>query len=289
MRKLPLALAALGLLAAAAARAEAPSTPSSPAPRTGTVRNGEAVIAYRDWGSGPSIVIAPSLGRGCDDFNDLAPRLAAHGLRVLCPDPRGIGASTGPLENPTLHLFAGDLAAVITAEHLAPTVVLGHAYGNTVIRTLATDHPELVRGVILVTASGRAPLAPETVAAINQSSDLTLPEEQRRKALAAAYFAPGSDASVWLGGWYPKAQAAQWAASKATPPDVYIPAGGKAPILDIQGDHDVIIPPKYSQDLHHELGDRVQVVVIRDAGHAMVPEQPAAVTEAIVAWMRKLP
>ena len=41
---------------------------------------------------------------------------------------------------------------------VAPGVVLGHAYGNTGARTLATDRPDLVRGVILVAASGRAPL-----------------------------------------------------------------------------------------------------------------------------------
>ena len=34
---------------------------------------------------------------------------------------------------------------------------------------------------------------------------------------------------------------------------------------------------------------RASVVVIDKASHALIPEQPAAVIDSIVAWMRKLP
>jgi len=42
-------------------------------------------------------------------------------------------------------------------------------------------------------------------------------------------------------------------------------------------------------EMKEEFGDRVTVAVIPDASHALVPEQPAAVVDTIVAWMRKLP
>jgi hypothetical protein len=41
-------------------------------------------------------------------------------------------------------------------------------------------------------------------------------------------------------------------------------------------------------ELRDELGDRVSVAVIRDASHALLPEQPTAVVTAIVAWVRGL-
>jgi hypothetical protein len=41
-------------------------------------------------------------------------------------------------------------------------------------------------------------------------------------------------------------------------------------------------------ELRDELGSRVTVAVIRDASHALLPEQPRAVVEAIVAWVRGL-
>jgi len=41
-------------------------------------------------------------------------------------------------------------------------------------------------------------------------------------------------------------------------------------------------------EIRDEFGDRATVVVIPNASHALIPEQPAAVIDAIVAWMRKL-
>lgn len=248
---------------------------------------GDATIEYTDRGTGPAIVMIASLGRSAADFDDVGARLASEGFRVLCPEPRGIGRSTGALADPTLHDFAADVAAVIEQAEAKPAVVLGHAYGNTVARTLAADRPDLVRGVILVAASGRAPFSPAIREAIEKSSDLRTPDRERIGYLAQGYFARGNDASVWLQGWHPAAQEIQWQAFRKTKLDDYISAGGRVPILDIQGDQDVIIPRQYSQDLRRELGDRVTVVVVENAGHAMLPEQPAAVVKAITAWMRQ--
>ena len=53
------------------------------------------------------------VGRGAEDFADLSRRLAAAGYRALRPQPRGIGASGGPMEDITLHDYADDVSAVI--------------------------------------------------------------------------------------------------------------------------------------------------------------------------------
>ncbi len=243
------------------------------------------VTAYSDGGSGPVIVAVPSLGRGCADFADVAARLMQDGFRFICPEPRGIGGSTAPGDAVTLHDLAADVAEVIRRSATLPVVVLGHAFGNTVARTVATDRPDLVRGVILLAASGRAPVSDATREAIARASDLTIPASDRLQYLARGYFASGNDATSWLDGWYPAVQATQWDAFRSSRPADYVAAGGRVPILDVQGAEDVIIPAAYSQDLHKELGDRVTVVVIPHAGHAMLPEQPAAIADAIKAWM----
>jgi pimeloyl-ACP methyl ester carboxylesterase len=41
-------------------------------------------------------------------------------------------------------------------------------------------------------------------------------------------------------------------------------------------------------EIREEFGDRATIVVIPSASHALIPEQPAAVIESIVAWIRKL-
>ncbi|TAM52199.1 MAG: alpha/beta hydrolase [Paraburkholderia sp.] len=253
-----------------------------------TIATDGGAIEYLDWGSGPSIVMIASLGRGAEDFGEIASGLADRGFRVIAPQPRGIGQSTSSSNPMTLHDYAADVAAVIEQTGTGPAVVLGHAYGNTVARTLAADRPDLVSGVILVAASGRSPLDKEVRMAIAKASDLSVPAAQRLHSLEVAYFAKGNDAKVWLDGWYPDLQKRQWKAFNTSKPDEYIAAGGRVPILDIQGEEDAVIPGKYSQDLRHELGERVSVVVIPHAGHALIPEQPTAVINAITDWLRLL-
>ena len=38
-----------------------------------------------------------------------------------------------------------------------------------------------------------------------------------------------------------------------------------------------------------EFGDRVTVVVIPNASHALIPEQPKAVVDALATWVKGLP
>jgi pimeloyl-ACP methyl ester carboxylesterase len=246
-------------------------------------------------GQGPVLVILPSLGRGAEDYNVVATMLARDGFRVLRPQPRGIGMSTGPMTGLTLHDFAADIAAVIEHERKGPALVVGHAYGHFVARTLATDRPDLVRGVVLAAASaGKVPpgvnepsVSPEVREAIDKSGDLSLPEADRLRYLQLAFFAPGHDAHVWLTGWHPETEKAENIASRATPVDEWF-ACGAARILDLQAENDAVAPRKFAGVLKAALGDRVTVIVIPNAGHALVPEQPEAMANAIAAFARTL-
>jgi pimeloyl-ACP methyl ester carboxylesterase len=62
-----------------------------------------------------------------------------------------------------------------------------------------------------------------------------------------------------------------------------------APLLDLQAELDPFKPPEKRSEMKDEFGDRVSVVVIRNASHALIPEQPRAVVEALVAWAKSLP
>jgi pimeloyl-ACP methyl ester carboxylesterase len=60
-------------------------------------------------------------------------------------------------------------------------------------------------------------------------------------------------------------------------------------LLDVQAANDPFKPASMSNEIRDEFGDRATIVVIPNASHALIPEQPAAVVDAIVGWMRKLP
>jgi len=249
-------------------------------------------IEFIDQGSGAVICILPSLARSGRDYDVVATHLVAAGFRVLRPEPRGIGRSRGPMDQLDLHDFAADVAAVLDQAKTGPVVVVGHAWGSQPARALAADRPDLVRGVVMAAASaGKLPPGSTEKPysrlrdAIDGAGDPSLSQAQRLDCLRRAFFAPGHDPSPWLGGWFPAAHDAQSHAREATPIDDYFSAGDTVPILDLQAEFDTVVIPNVMKPM---LGERVTVQVIRDAGHAMAPEQPHAMSDAIAAFARQV-
>jgi pimeloyl-ACP methyl ester carboxylesterase len=252
-------------------------------------------IEILSQGSGPAIVLLPSLGRSGEDYDAVATMLASDGFRVLRPQPRGIGRSKGPMDGLSMHDLAGDVARVIESENKGPVVVVGHAFGNFVARQVAADRPDLVRGVVVAAGSAgkvppgsaEKPIGPEIREAIDGPSNASLPESKRLEYLRIAFFAPGNDASVWLGGWNSQVHHMESHAREHTPVDDYF-AAGTAPILDLQAEHDPVAPRRFAGVLKSLLGDRVTIAVIPNASHALFPEQPKAVAEAIAIFARRV-
>lgn len=241
-------------------------------------------IRVRDQGQGPLVVLLPSLGRDSDEFDPLAAQIAAAGYRVLRPIPRGIGGSTGPLSGLTLHELAADVLAVIASRESGPAFIAGHAFGNWIARVAATDRPDLVRAV-LVLAAGPRKIGTEVTRGLEMCMDLSLPDAERLHWLQRTFFAPGNDASVWLHGWHPEVSACQRAAKAATPIETWWDAGG-VPMLDVWAENDAFAPAADGWRLQHDLGEQVTSVGIAHAGHALIPEQPMAVANAVLGYLR---
>ena len=245
----------------------------------------DARIGVTVRGAGPTVLCIPSQGRGIADFADLADHLAVAGHRVVMPEPRGIGASRGSNENITLAVLAGDAAAVIEALGGGPADVIGHAYGNRVARMLATVRPDLVRRVVLLAAGGMAPVPDDVAAAFDVCFRLDAPEADRLAAIATVFFAAGNDARVWLDGWWPEAAALQAVADGATPVDAWWRAGA-APLLVIQGLEDRMALPANGRMLADQLGERVTLVELAGASHALLPERPDAIAETVIGYLK---
>lgn len=255
------------------------------------IKNGPGQVETLIQGKGPVIVILPSLGRSAEDFDEVAMRLASEGFRVIRPLPRGSGLTKGKMTGITLHDFAGDVAAVLDHEKTGAAVIVGHAWGSQPARVLAVDRPELVKALILAAASvGKFPPGSteksygRLVEAINGSGDSSLPEAQRLIYLKQAFFAPSNDPRVWLKGWYPETHHAEAEARDHTPVDSYY-FGGSVPILDLRAQYDTVVIPHVLKAL---LGDRVTEGEIADAGHALAPEQPLALSKAIATYARQI-
>lgn len=241
-------------------------------------------LAVRTVGSGRPVLMIPSLGRSTADFDEVAGRLVAHGFMTILIEPRGINGSTGPAPA-DLFAIAADLDRVLAGLCLGPVDVIGHAFGNRVARALATAHPDRVRRVVLLAGGGEVPMTPPILAALSGSAAQgEKADAERLIDLQTAFFAKGNDPSRWLTGWFPAAARSQADATRATPVKAWWNAG-KAPALLVQADEDPIAPPANAASLKAAIGDRLTIVLLRHASHAILPEQPAAVVVALARYL----
>ncbi len=253
------------------------------------VRGGKVALETIVEGSGPAVVMLPSSGRdGGAHYDVVAARLASAGYTVLRPQPRGMMGSTGPMEGVSLHLLGDDVTTVIQRLGGGRAVIVGHAFGHFVARMVAVDHPELVRGVVLAAAAA-SHWAPEIAATPLRAGNLSLPDSERLAALRLGFFAPGHDPAPWLQGWWPAAQTMETnSREKAGVQQSEWWSAGTAPLLELIPATDPFKPRDKWGELAASYGERVTTIVIPDASHALFPEQPEKVADAIIAWIATL-
>ncbi len=108
---------------------------------------------YTDTGSGQPVVMIH--GWACDgsDWSWLSAALAGS-YRVVVPDLRGHGRSGAAPASPSPGYapedFAADIVDLITSLELTNAVLVGHSLGGIVASLIATSHPQLVAGVVVV-------------------------------------------------------------------------------------------------------------------------------------------
>lgn len=144
--------------------------------------------------------------------------------------------------------LAEDTATVVEALGIGPATLIGHAFGNRIVRLVATLHPGLVESVVLLACRGRVPAAPEQMAALHRVFDIAASPEEHRVPVDAAFFAPGNDASPWIDGWHPAVAYHQGRAVAKDDIEIWWTAGS-AEVLVLQPLDDVIALPANSQSI----------------------------------------
>jgi pimeloyl-ACP methyl ester carboxylesterase len=247
--------------------------------------------------------------------------------RLVFYDQRGHGSSgRGASERSTIEQLAHDLATVLeTRVPRGPVVLVGHSMGGMTIMGLAALRPELfgstVAAVALIsTSSGnladldfglpelltRVRAAVFPVAAWTMRHRPAFAERTRRlaadlvSAVTRSLSFASADVDPALGRYVDSMIA-------GTPVDViaeFYPAlagldeiGSLEPLrtiptLVLTGDKDKMIPMEHSELIVERLGragdSRAEFVVIPDAGHLVLLEKPAEVTEALTALLRRV-
>lgn len=237
-------------------------------------------------GEGQAVVLLPSLGRGPDDFSSLADRLAGAGYRVLRPQPRGWTGSSRSLAGITLADLSDDIAAVIEADGGGPAALVGHDFGGQVARMTASRHRGMVKNLVLLATPGPLRAKPEPATAHRRTFIPELSMEEHLEAVALAFFAPGNDPVVWVDGWNRTMAAAQMDAFQRTPTETFSGAGSVDTLI-IRPAEDLIATAESTRELANDLAGKVSLVEVPGAGHALLPEQPDAVSVAVLTWLRR--
>jgi pimeloyl-ACP methyl ester carboxylesterase len=109
----------------------------------------EGRIAYDVDGTGPLVVLVPGMGDLRATYRFLAPALREAGYRVAATDLRGHGDSDTSFATYGDAETAADIAALID-ELGGPAVIVGNSMGAGAAVIVAAEHPDLVRGLVLV-------------------------------------------------------------------------------------------------------------------------------------------
>jgi pimeloyl-ACP methyl ester carboxylesterase len=111
---------------------------------------GETRLFCELHGTGPSVVLVPGATGDAGYMQPLADALADE-FKVVTYDRRGNSRSPGPpgWTQTSVEEQARDLAGLIGALELAPTVVLGNSWGAVIALCAAMEHEHLLRGAVL--------------------------------------------------------------------------------------------------------------------------------------------
>jgi haloacetate dehalogenase len=109
---------------------------------------GEVTLRVRHGGSGPPVVLLHGHPRTHVTWQHVAPALAADHT-VVCPDLRGYGRSSKPpagedFAGYSKRAMAGDIVALMARLGHERFAVAGHDRGSYVAMRLALDHPDAV-------------------------------------------------------------------------------------------------------------------------------------------------
>jgi pimeloyl-ACP methyl ester carboxylesterase len=112
------------------------------------------MLHVRVIGTGRPVLLLHGFPDTSLGFRELCEGLAAQGFRAIAPDLRGFGLSDKPegLEPYRSAAAVADLAALVRWTGEEPVAVVGHDWGGALSYCLASEHPELVRKLVVINA-----------------------------------------------------------------------------------------------------------------------------------------
>ena len=227
-----------------------------------------------------TVVLLPSLGRPASDFDELCSALRDAGFNTLAIDP--------PQKMPseaTLHDLAEYVIKAIDKAQIGSFHLVGHAFGNRLARMVTADYPSRVLTLTLLAAGGYVEMEEHILHALMSCFNEELTADEHLNYVSTAFFAAGNDATVWRDGWMSNVSILQQKALLRVERSEWWDAVAPR-VLVVQALQDVIAPVGNGQKYASDHSAITTLVDIDGAGHAMLPEKPNEIAEALIAFLQ---
>jgi pimeloyl-ACP methyl ester carboxylesterase len=225
---------------------------------------------------------------GYRTFRHVAPQLNAAGVPLYAPDLLGFGASDKPPDGYSLGRYAALTRAFARALNLEHPVLVGHSMGGKIAAATVALYPDAFSGLILINPGG-----------FSRYSRLMAPVAEAawthwlfRQRWFLQYVLPRTPLGLVLNDIESLQQFYRF--RFAHRPLDLDHAGLREPLrhadvpsLVVWGRNDPILPFSTTRRVLRDLRD-ARLVVIPDAGHAPMKDQPGRTAEAIVDFLRNL-
>ncbi|KQV33469.1 alpha/beta fold hydrolase [Massilia sp. Root335] len=245
----------------------------------------------------PAIVFIHGAQNDHSVWTAQARALARQGHDVLAVDLPGHGRSAGPALA-TVDGMAAWLLALLDAAAIERAVLAGHSMGSLIALDAAARAPARVRGLALLGSTWPMKVSDALLetARTDEAGAIDMVNLWSHASIAPA--AAGSPQGFWAPGAsrrlmqrLSQLNPAQLFHTDFVACNTYAHGGAAAgavacPTLFVQGRRDVMTPPRSAQALLAAI-PHARVVAI-DCGHAMMTEQPDAVSTALADFVRGL-
>jgi pimeloyl-ACP methyl ester carboxylesterase len=112
-------------------------------------------LAFREYGSGQSLIILHGLFGQSDNWNSLAKRFGENGFHVFTLDLRNHGLSPHSDEWDYVSM-ADDLKEFISEHQLQDPILLGHSMGGKTVMFFELKYPNIAKKIIVADIAPRA-------------------------------------------------------------------------------------------------------------------------------------
>jgi len=252
--------------------------------------SGGLTLSYLRWGEdgAPDLLLLHGGNLSADDWQEVAPGLAAAGWRVTALDLRGCGESDW---DPEARYGVEQIVADVAELDLASFVLVGHSLGAVAACVYAVRHPEQVRACVMEDGGPADHTKPSAL-----DNDPTVVFDSAEEALAAlprglaawvaeTRFRRLDDGRVtWRSDLAGRVRWAQGGGEPLIPGLWPYVEALRCPTLVVRGADSPLFRADYARRMA-ELNPMIRLVEIPQAGHLVHCVQPQAFTRTVLDFL----